>query len=478
VKNNKQNRHLLRMCLCVVPLFAVALNGCGGGGGGGTPTSASSTTSSSSSSIPATGFVGQSEFLVNTATDNDQLDQRSTTLNNGNLVVAWVTSLGTVGGVPLSEIRAQIFTPTGAKIGSEIVVSSSTATSSNSNRHLQPNITALNDGGFSISWLSNGQLTTTPANALTQGPIFFRSFAANGTPTSDAEVPPLTSLSSSSGALSGSAGSQINLDFKTLSDGRLIVAYTEWSNTSFGDGNSFAVKAQLYSADGDELAPAFVVNTQTIGQQDFPRIGILSNGGFVVTWRDFNGSSPSGTVAKLKAQIYNATGAKVGSELTIRDTTLIQSTGNVTGLDNGQFVVAWSEGTGNGSTEDDAYAQIFNNSGTTVGPPFVLATSTSGRQVGPTLTSLPNGQFVAVWVDTSGVLGDTDGFGLKGQVFSNTGAKVAGEFLINSITTGNQNRPFVTALKTNGFLVTWTDASATLGDASGTSIKGRIFNLN
>lgn len=169
----------------------------------------------------------------------------------------------------------------------------------------------------------------------------------------------------------------------------------------------------------------------------------------------------------------------MGPEFVVKDSpNFLQSTGSVAALANGQFVVAWSEGVSGSSPDDEAYAQIFDAGGARLGGVITLPTTTNGRQIVPEVVSLPNGHFVAAWGDTSATLGDTDGFALKGQAFTANGTRFGPEFIVNVNTTGNQTNLALTPLKTNGFLVTWIDNSATLGDTSGTSIKGRIFKLN
>src|SRR3954466_8467260 len=54
--------------------------------------------------------------------------------------------------------------------------------------------------------------------------------------------------------------------------------------------------------------------------------------------------------------------------------------------------------------------------------------------------------------------------------------KFGGETLVNTVTAGTQQNSSVAALDLGRYLVTWEDSSGLGGDASGTSIKGKIFN--
>jgi hypothetical protein len=108
------------------------------------------------------------------------------------------------------------------------------------------------------------------------------------------------------------------------------------------------------------------------------------------------------------------------------------------------------------------------------GPEFLVNTITLGDQYESTITALADGRFVVVWADTSGQGGDGSEDAVKGQIFNADGSKAGGEFLVNSAILDDQDDPVVTALADGGFVVAWTDASGT-GDTSGSGIKGRVF---
>ncbi len=52
------------------------------------------------------------------------------------------------------------------------------------------------------------------------------------------------------------------------------------------------------------------------------------------------------------------------------------------------------------------------------------------------------------------------------------------EFLVNANTTSGQVDSSVTALADGRFVVSWTDNSLGIGDASGTAVRARIFNAD
>jgi hypothetical protein len=61
------------------------------------------------------------------------------------------------------------------------------------------------------------------------------------------------------------------------------------------------------------LGSEFLVNTSTQNTQSYPTITALTNGGFVVSWRDESGLDG----ASIKAQVFDATGSKVGGEVLV-----------------------------------------------------------------------------------------------------------------------------------------------------------------
>jgi hypothetical protein len=60
--------------------------------------------------------------------------------------------------------------------------------------------------------------------------------------------------------------------------------------------------------------PEQLVNTTTAGDQIFPDVAALADGGFVVVWQD-NGAGAAAD--QVRGQIYNADGSLRGGEFTV-----------------------------------------------------------------------------------------------------------------------------------------------------------------
>ena len=96
-----------------------------------------------------------------------------------------------------------------------------------------------------------------------------------------------------------------------------------------------------------------------------------------------------------------------------------------------------------------------------VGSEFQVNTFTSGAQV-PRITNAvaadANGNFVVVW---HSIFQDGSGFGVFGQRYDSTGARVGAEFRVNSYTTGDQLWPAVASDASRTFTSRSSTASST-----------------
>ena len=213
----------------------------------------------------------------------------------------------------------------------------------------------------------------------------------------------------------------------------------------------------MFDAAGGKIGGEFLVNTTTEAQQNFPTITGLSNGGFVTTWSDRSGLDGDPFPRSIKAQLFDATGAKVASEFLVNTTTAgSQNVPIISALNDGGFVIAWSD-----QSDNSVKAQVFDATGTKVGSEFPVTTTTVGG-VPTAIAGLDGGGFVIAWGDGSSGFPD-----VKAQVFDPTGAKVGSEFLVNTNPAGSQSSPTITGLTGGGFVIAWDDNS--------NGIKAQIF---
>ena len=195
------------------------------------------------------------------------------------------------------------------------------------------------------------------------------------------------------------------------------------------------------STESTIAAPEKVGNEFLVGGGEFSSITNLTNGGFVVSLASGGG---------VALEVFDAMGTKVG-EGRVSDTIIgVQGHSNITGLNGGGFVLTWTSGNGESGVAD-IKAQVFDPTGTKVGSEFLVNTTTEGGQNLSTITGLTNGGFVVTWLDESGLGGDSFISSIKAQVFDAAGGKIGSEFLVNTTTSRQSIWPDHQRLKQRRF---------------------------
>ncbi len=252
-----------------------------------------------------------------------------------------------------------------------------------------------------------------------------------------------------------------------------------WSESTANDGSQGCVQARIFDANGVATGPQFIVNTATFSTQAVPDALLLANGNLMVTWQDNSLTGGDNSSGSIKGQIFDVTGVRIGGEFLVNTTiTGAQGFPSNTLLDNGNVLITWNDlsATGGDPSGSAVRAQIVTATGVKVGSEFLVNTETAGAQNGAQVAKLANGNVIVTWVDASATLGDATGTSVKAQIFDQNGAKIGVEFLVNTETAGNQNLANVVALANGNFVVTWQDFSLIGGDAESSSIKAQIFN--
>lgn len=253
-----------------------------------------------------------------------------------------------------------------------------------------------------------------------------------------------------------------------------LAVWQDWSGTQ-GDAGGTSVKGQLIAADGTRLGAEFLVNTATIKSQGWPSAARLEGGGFVVVWQDLAGDAKG---AGVKGQLLAADGARVGGEFLVNTSVQgDQFLPQAAGLRGGGFAVCWTDAGASAADSSglSVKAQVFDANAAKLGGEITVNSQTAGNQSAPVIAALAGGGFAIAWQDASATLGDADGTSIKLQQFDQLGAKTGGEVLVNTATTGNQMAPTLAALSGGGFVAAWEDHGGAGGDASGSGIAAQIF---
>ncbi|MFM9850004.1 MAG: calcium-binding protein, partial [Hyphomicrobiaceae bacterium] len=258
-----------------------------------------------------------------------------------------------------------------------------------------------------------------------QDDIFVRVFESDGTSSQANEVV---------------VNTQTNLDqtlpaITALQDGGFAVAWLDGQN--FNGASSLPVRARVFDEDGDPVsATDFLVNETPEGGGQFdPVITTLTDGRFVVCWRDVS-------FGNYRGQVFNADGSPSGGEFAVSSS--MESNYAITALSGNRFAVAWDDG-------EDVVICIRNADGAAVTGEVTL--TGVGVQNFPAVAALSDGRLVVVWQVPS----DGSSGGIIARVFNADLTPSSDEFLVNATTLGTQTDPSVAALLDGSFVVTWED---------------------
>ncbi len=204
--------------------------------------------------------------------------------------------------------------------------------------------------------------------------------------------------------------------------GGYVVVWVNWEAQGEGvtaapDNDAAEIRMRLFDASGSPSGEEILVNGATRGWQQAPQVAVLADGRIAVAWTDgwdfFGGYEHQGSLGvggatgdasgkAVKAQLFSAAGAAIGSEILVNTTVASdQQRPSIVALDNGGFLVAWEDwslscnefGCGGGP---GIKAQVFGAGGGAVGSELAW----SGNWCfSPTPVALAGGGFAAVWLD-------------------------------------------------------------------------------
>jgi hypothetical protein len=135
-------------------------------------------------------------------------------------------------------------------------------------------------------------------------------------------------------------------------------------------------------------------------------------------------------------------------------------------LPTGEFVVAWGASNVPGGDLYEVRARVFSASGVARGAEFTVNTITTGYQSDPAVSASDSGTFVMVWMSSA----PPNFTHIDGRRFDLSGNTVGAEFRVDSIP-GTQNfSPSVAMAPTGEFVVVWMGS-----DGSDWNIVGRLY---
>jgi hypothetical protein len=245
-----------------------------------------------------------------------------------------------------------------------------------------------------------------------------------------------------------------------------------WQSTQ--DGSYYGVIGQRFGRDGAPRGGEFQVNSYTTAAQNVPDVSMNTAGKFVVVWQSGYQNGDLG----IFGQRYDAAGIRAGAEFQANSATAgFQYQAGVAIDAKGGFVVVWTSTEGDGPGNYGIRGQRFGATGVRLGAEFSVNTYTPGYQEQSQVAGAPDGRFVVVW-ESSGQ--DGSSYGVFGQRFDGTGARVGAEFQVNTFTPGSQGDPTVGMASDGRFIVGWESYNGGLEvrsqryDASGNRVGGEF----
>jgi Ca2+-binding RTX toxin-like protein len=397
------------------------------------------------------------EFTVNSTTRGDQDESSITVLSNGRFVVTWSDGSVPTSPAGFKDVLARIFNADGTQAVPDFVVNTA-----RSGHQIESKVAALSNGRFVVTW------SDYRSTGDTEGSVAIRARIFNGDGTQF--VPDfLVNTTTRYG--------QFDSSVTTLADGRFVVTWSDDSETG-GDTSGTAIRGRIFNANGTQSVPEFLVNTATRFQQSDSEVTALANGGFVVTWTDNSQTGGDTHFTAIRARVYNPDGTQLSPELLVNTTTLYSQTeSRVTALAEGGFVVTWTSDNSNGSATQDIHACIFlnpNDTGLSQLPEFRVNTGLYNGQYQSHVTALEDGRFVVTWTDSS--QGNPDFENIHASIFDSAGIQSMPEFVVNTRTFSSQTDSSVTAMADGRFIVTWSDNSTGSPGMSEQEIRAQIFD--
>lgn len=372
-------------------------------------------------------------MLVNSTSAGDQNQSSITRLTDGRFVVVWTDSSQYEPfdfANPLTEIRAQLYDATGARIGGEFTVNTIAA-----DEDRAPQVSAAPDGGFAVAW-SRGQADTAPGDTTA-----YQRFASDGAKIGDEIVLP-PAYADRGQNLAAIGGGRTVVGAQSVETGEITL-------TIFKANNALAASASI---------PTYGGNGQGITGYDIAGLG---GGGFVAAYSTIGPSGDFENPLLLHIARYATSGALLSDQI-VAGGDFSQLNPSVTALSNGGYVVSWSQ---MGSTGTDAgiLAQVYDSAGTRLGTEIRV----TGIATQSYSSALADGRFVIAWSDKAS--GDQI---IHSQIFTLQGDASGAQEQI-SLAGDVPAQLAMGGAGAHGYVISFTDTPPG-GDGDGTAIRAEI----
>ena len=376
--------------------------------------------------------------LVNETTLGEQSNHRIAALSDGGYVVVWQSEDRDMSdGDDGIKIYLQRYDSNGEKIGGESRVDADLAGDQS-----DPDVIALQDGGFLILWSQED----------TYQEIYAQRYDVNGDRiTLDGTV---SANNSEFLVAQHTQFDQLAPTATSLADGGFVVAWTTYNSTVDSDGG---VSARIFDANGNS-SDEFRINDTVAGVQRDVKLVALPDNGFAATWVDQSVNS-----FDVKMKVFSAGDTSGSTEITLNDTTRNRQTDpQLTLLDDQTILATWEAGSAIDGSGKGIMGRRFDLQGNAIDrADQIINLDTHSHQRNHSIVASGNGGFIAFW---ESVLGDDDGAGILGARYDSNFDTVGNAFLVNTHTYGDQFNPESAVLADGTVVVLWDSADG--GDAT------------
>lgn len=403
--------------------------------------------------------------VANTTTANGQVTPRIFPLANGQYIIIWqdnndATASG-MAQVANSDVRGQIFNADGTPSGSEILVTGAAGT------QYPRSVIQLSDGNIIISWQDGVAGVANPVQSFAQ------EYTTSGVAVGSAFQ------------IGGAGASALNVALTPLANGGFAATWL----TAQQNGS---VVAQVYDNGNTASGSQIAVNATDIAAGDRPNIATLSNGTFVVAWRNSNYVSGSGSSEPMSAQIYSASGLPIGAEVQLPGFFGPTVSSQIEALPGGGFaVLTISSSIFPDAPERTISIYRYDSLGNPVGEQIYVASSFDSGFDSTTTADLAvtaDGRLIVTWQQVNTTASGServiaaafftaDGDPIYPEGASQTGVNSDYFYTIHTDSNGTQNTPVVAVLADGNVVFSWTDNNSA-SDGSQAAVRSVVFDID
>ena len=247
-------------------------------------------------------------------------------------------------------------------------------------------------------------------------------------------------------------GDQVNSHVAINANGGWVV----WSDNAT-DGFGAGISARRLNAGLSGDFNVFRVNEEGAGEQEFPKVALLQDGGAVFVWQ-------GGALGfqNIYLRVIDSAGVfKTGDVLVNTYAAQQQIKPSVAVLNDGNVVVVWSS-LGQDGSMLGVYGRVFSSDGVPLGGEFRVNEQTEYNQRDPQVAALSNGGFVISWIteEPRQLVEENHSVSrhlvrVVGRLYNGNGEPQGGELLFSGDASVCAN-PALVAVSSGGFVAGWT----------------------